>query len=127
MRRLFAHFDLQVSRLIRLRFGRYELPRDLPLGKWREVTIDENATMSALLSPSDAPAATDKKLRYKAPKVRSTKAPKTRTNKAHKPRPTHAAKATKAHKSRKPLAHKPRTTKATKADKPRTTKAPKRA
>ena len=37
VRRLFAHFELQVGRLIRLRMGVYSLPRDLPAGRWREL------------------------------------------------------------------------------------------
>ena len=40
VRRLFAHFGLRVSRLIRLRMGRHILPRDLPPGGWREVSSD---------------------------------------------------------------------------------------
>ncbi|MGU9951670.1 MAG: pseudouridine synthase [Gammaproteobacteria bacterium WSBS_2016_MAG_OTU1] len=38
VRRLFAHYDLQVGRLIRLRMGIYSLPRDLAAGRWRELT-----------------------------------------------------------------------------------------
>ncbi|MGI9297906.1 MAG: pseudouridine synthase [Gammaproteobacteria bacterium] len=38
VRRLFAHFGLQTLRLIRLRMGRHILPRDLPPGRWREIS-----------------------------------------------------------------------------------------
>ena len=37
VRKLFARFNLQVARLIRLRMGDYRLPRDLPPGAWREL------------------------------------------------------------------------------------------
>lgn len=38
VRRLFAHFGLQTARLIRIRMGDHELPRDLPPGGWREAS-----------------------------------------------------------------------------------------
>ena len=38
VRRLFAHFNRHVSRLIRLQMGDYSLPRDLYPGQWRELT-----------------------------------------------------------------------------------------
>lgn len=41
VRRLWASQGLQVSRLIRIRFGSAHLPRDLPRGKAREMTEDE--------------------------------------------------------------------------------------
>ena len=41
IRRTLEHFDLQISRLIRVRFGSLALDRDLPRGGWRELTLDE--------------------------------------------------------------------------------------
>ncbi len=41
IRRTLEHFDLQISRLIRVRFGSLTLDRDLPRGGWRELTLDE--------------------------------------------------------------------------------------
>ena len=38
VRRLFAQFNLQVARLIRLRMGEFSLPRDLRPGKWRRIS-----------------------------------------------------------------------------------------
>lgn len=41
IRRIFEHFDLEVSRLIRTKFGQYSLG-DMKPGEYKEVTIDEN-------------------------------------------------------------------------------------
>lgn len=41
VRRLFEAVGARVSRLIRVRFGRLELPRDLAPGRWREVPADQ--------------------------------------------------------------------------------------
>ena len=41
VRRLFAHFELNVSRLIRVRMGDYQLPRDLSPGDWRDLSPPE--------------------------------------------------------------------------------------
>jgi 23S rRNA pseudouridine2605 synthase len=38
VRRLFEAVGARVSRLIRVRYGPIELPRDLPPGQWREVS-----------------------------------------------------------------------------------------
>lgn len=38
VRRLFEALGKQVSRLIRVRYGLLELPRDLPAGEWRELS-----------------------------------------------------------------------------------------
>lgn len=43
VRKLFAHFGLQTARLIRVRMAGYQLPRDLPPGKWREMPPPTNA------------------------------------------------------------------------------------
>lgn len=37
VRRIFEHYNLQVSRLLRVRFGPYELPEDLPPQHYREI------------------------------------------------------------------------------------------
>ena len=43
VRKLFAHFNLEVSRLIRVRMGEYRLPRGLRPGEWRELPPPEKA------------------------------------------------------------------------------------
>ncbi len=41
VRRLFECLGARVNRLVRVRFGDFELPRDLPSGRWREVEPPE--------------------------------------------------------------------------------------
>ncbi|GAA5118476.1 23S rRNA pseudouridine(2605) synthase RluB [Alloalcanivorax gelatiniphagus] len=41
VRRLFQSQDLEVARLIRIRFGDLSLPSDLRMGRWKELTADE--------------------------------------------------------------------------------------
>ncbi len=41
VRHLFEHFELKVSRLIRVRFGDIQLDRNLPRGGWKELGIDD--------------------------------------------------------------------------------------
>jgi 23S rRNA pseudouridine2605 synthase len=41
VRRLWESQDVQVSRLIRIRYGDYEMPRQLPLGGWHELGLKE--------------------------------------------------------------------------------------
>lgn len=41
VRRLWESQELQVSRLIRVRYGSLALPRDLSQGTWRELSLDE--------------------------------------------------------------------------------------
>ncbi len=43
VRRLWEAFDVQVSRLHRIQYGPFELPRALKCGRWRELTRDELA------------------------------------------------------------------------------------
>ncbi|MEM1244193.1 MAG: pseudouridine synthase [Pseudomonadota bacterium] len=42
VRRLWESQGVKVSRLIRVRFGDIELPRDLPRGRWREIEIPQS-------------------------------------------------------------------------------------
>ena len=58
IRRLFANFNLQVARLIRIRMGEYQLPRDLRAGQWALLTQDkqDNKTLSKPRAPSFGPA-----------------------------------------------------------------------
>ena len=46
IRRIFEHFDLEVSRLIRTKFGEYSLG-DMKPGEFKEVKIDENHSWKA--------------------------------------------------------------------------------
>lgn len=39
VRRLFEHYGLQVSRLLRVRFGDYKLPAALAPGEWQEIDL----------------------------------------------------------------------------------------
>jgi len=47
VRRLWEHFELKVSRLIRLRYGDIELSRDIRQGKFRELTDTEITRLAA--------------------------------------------------------------------------------
>ena len=42
VRKLFEYFGLETARLIRVQMGTYRLPRDLPVGEWREVPPPAN-------------------------------------------------------------------------------------
>ena len=48
VRRLFETIGCQVSRLLRLRYGPLHLPRQLREGKYRDVTADELAALTAI-------------------------------------------------------------------------------
>ncbi len=43
VRRMWEAFDIQVSRLHRIQYGPFELPRALKRGRWRELSVDELA------------------------------------------------------------------------------------
>ncbi len=51
VRRLFEAVGARVSRLIRVRYGNVTLPRDLPPGRWRELTPTQ---LESLLEPATA-------------------------------------------------------------------------
>ena len=48
VRRLWEAFEIQVSRLHRIKYGPFELPRALKRGRWRELTPDELADFEKL-------------------------------------------------------------------------------
>jgi len=48
VRRLWEAFDIQVSRLHRIQYGPFELPRALKRGRWRELTSQELAEFEKL-------------------------------------------------------------------------------
>ncbi len=49
VRRLWEAFEIQVSRLHRIQYGPFELPRALKRGRWRELTPDELADFEKLV------------------------------------------------------------------------------
>lgn len=49
VRRLFQSQDLEVARLIRIRFGDLTLPSDLRMGRWKELTADEIKPLTDLV------------------------------------------------------------------------------
>lgn len=51
VRRLWEAVGCQVSRLKRIRFGTVILPKDLPAGRYRELSVGETAQLTALLRP----------------------------------------------------------------------------
>jgi len=48
VRRLWEAFDIQVSRLHRIKFAHFELPRSLKRGRWKELSPDELAEFESL-------------------------------------------------------------------------------
>ena len=49
VRRLWEAFEIQVSRLHRIQYGPFELPRALKRGRWRELTPDELSDFEKLV------------------------------------------------------------------------------
>ena len=56
VRRMFEHFDLQVSRLIRVRFGPVDLPRSVPRGRSRDLTFKEQRQLMQAVGLREDPA-----------------------------------------------------------------------
>jgi len=54
VRRLWEAFDIQVSRLHRIQYGPFELPRALKRGRWRELTPQELAEFEKLANLESA-------------------------------------------------------------------------
>lgn len=54
VRRLFESVGLRVSRLVRIRFGPIALPRDLPPGRWRELSAEGKAVILQKLHGAEA-------------------------------------------------------------------------
>lgn len=49
IRRLWEAFDIQVSRLHRIQYGHYELPRTIKRGRWQDLTLKELAEFENLV------------------------------------------------------------------------------
>ena len=56
MRRLWESQGVQVSRLIRIRFGPVALPNDLRAGRFRDLSAAETAALYAAVGLKAAPA-----------------------------------------------------------------------
>ena len=76
VRRLWEAFDIQVSRLHRIKYGPFELPRSLKRGRWRELSIEELDTFEKLAGLSKNRA--NKPVRQNKSKVRQHKRLKAR-------------------------------------------------
>ncbi len=76
VRRLWEAFDIQVSRLHRIKYGPFELPRALKRGRWRELTIDELAEFEKIAGLT--PSKTNKTRRVEKNSKRSNKRLKAR-------------------------------------------------
>ena len=75
VRRMWEAFDIQVSRLHRIKYGHFELPRSLKRGRWRELTAKELAQFESVAG-----------LKPTAPKVVVQPSNKQRLNKRLKAR-----------------------------------------
>jgi len=77
VRRLWEAFDIQVSRLHRIKYGPFELPRALKRGRWRELTIEELSEFEKLAglrpSKSNKPFRSDKKNQRNKKRLRARK------------------------------------------------------
>lgn len=56
VRRMWEAFDIQVSRLHRIQYGQFELPRSLKRGRWAELTPQELARFEELVGLKKSPA-----------------------------------------------------------------------
>jgi 23S rRNA pseudouridine2605 synthase len=77
VRRLWEAFDIQVSRLHRIQYGNFELPRSLKRGRHRELTSDELAVFEDMvgLKPTKPSKAVTQNI-HKKPKRKILKARK---------------------------------------------------
>jgi len=76
VRRLWEAFDIQVSRLHRIQYGPFELPRALKRGRWRELTPQELAEFESIAGLKSSKA--NKIVRQDKSKVRQNKRLKAR-------------------------------------------------
>lgn len=76
VRRLWEAFDIQVSRLHRIQYGPFELPRALKRGRWRELTPQELAEFENIAGLKSSKA--NKTVRQQKSKVRQNKRLKAR-------------------------------------------------
>jgi 23S rRNA pseudouridine2605 synthase len=75
VRRLWESQEVQVSRLIRIRYGDYEMPRQLPLGGWHELGLKEVNYFRKLV---DLKPETQSKVKVDEKKLDNTKSRKIR-------------------------------------------------
>ena len=76
VRRMWEAFDIQVSRLHRIQYGPFELPRALKRGRWRELTPQELAEFEKIAGLESSRA--NKIVRQRNSKVRQNKRLKAR-------------------------------------------------
>jgi len=76
VRRLWEAFDIQVSRLHRIQYGNFELPRSLKRGRYRELTDQEMAVFEEMVGLKKTIAS--KTLQQSNPKRQSNKKLKAR-------------------------------------------------
>lgn len=76
VRRMWEAFDIQVSRLHRIQYGPFELPRALKRGRWRELTPQELAEFENIAGLKSCKA--NKTVRQQKSKVRQNKRLKAR-------------------------------------------------
>lgn len=79
VRRMWEAFDIQVSRLHRIKYGPFELPRALKRGRWRELSVQELAEFEKLANLKSS----------KGNKIVRQDKSKTRLNKRMKARKVH--------------------------------------
>lgn len=102
VRRIWEAVGVQVSRLLRVRYGPISLPRALHLGRWREATREEVAALYAL-SGADVPQAPREARKPRAAQrpgtQRADAKPKTKPERKTK-RPPSRARASKRPRTR---------------------------